>query len=739
MHRPTKLVLLILLLLSFCLTPLVGFADDLEEPPEREEERPVYKSKSKFVGEDYMDFFAAGVPDWKVGPSSLLLLSGLGAIADGARDKTSEYTTDKMMDMLKNKAKEDGIDYLSSLTNGGMAYVFTWDNGDGPEFSLDNTARTSDNFWLDTLRPKVDDRKFLQIKQYIKEQVEKNPNFAPVFITDKILADYFHTGEMFEDDMLKIPEVVDPYYGQGPNDACLGVYYPPSDWQQKGDKMLEISGVYATMMIVSPVVPDGFDTLSQSQQEEWLRTHHPQSGEPRLTDLGLAIQKSSKEGTFRAIQESGPEQGRKLFTSLSNAISQKLIGEDYLDGMIELTPENRKGFARGGAFTVTRLVKRVSITYDSSKRTRENYGCQEQFSHYIEFKRLETCRDNEKPDTLANKCYHTKYRPVYVPKKVVTFKDDEPNPPSVVDPNNVASPYADNLKITVSDDWVPDQSFQVIAVRCNSTALKNRLKDVGGEILQDERLVTVGKSQVVENDYAKFFNDLPMSFYYSGEECKKSMTCSTHPRQALKNSDAKQNQQSKNMIKEDYGAQLNYRSSNRFNLKKNGQEWEVRVDIPTIAPKGQFPELLLPDTVFSTVVVKRPDNYMSDGFLFQNKHRENLFETSNQAVLEGEVNRFYVRNEGTSDEAETHKFMLRYDYIPIIVAQIPIKMTGTDIIETAAQEETIFMSCPVVFSETDNRGILIHNEPKQEIPKATGFVDSATRQHLTITYTEELD
>lgn len=697
------------------------------------------KEKSGIMGNQYFSDFRAGIPDWKVGPSSLLLLEGLSGISDHAGEDTKKDNVDALMAALKVRAEEDHVDYLSSLKNGGQVYIFTYDNGKGPAFSLDNNKSNSVNFWLSTLRPKVSSNKFLQISKYIQDQIKRNPHFQPVFMTDKILAEHFNTGEEFFEE-IKFPDVLPSFSGQKKEDACLGVYYPPEKGEDAGEHMIQIEGVYATMLEITPVVPQGFSSLSASEKAEWKRTHQAEFSKPRLTTLGKVVEKAKASGILTAIKESGPEQSKSLMEQLKNTADVAINSSDGDEGFLELSPENQKGLARGGVFTVTRLVKRIRITYDGDKVVTRTFACQPVFSHYIvDSEVLEACKDREPPQTLANRCFHKKYRPVYRAEK------SEPNinteDKRVEDEFMSKDPYAYKLTVSASQNWEPESSYQIISVRCNKAETKSRIEYAEGQVLQDGEFITVGVSQIVKGEFANFFNDIPVSFIYSNKDCKEHMTCTTNPRQALKDSDGDSNIQDLHATDGAYGASLSGINSNKFQLKKDKKARVLRLDVPVPASIGNFDELVLPVRVAATGIARRPlDSSQGDGFAFLDGDKEPIFKSSliSEILLDGEANRFYVGHTGGGEVAENYKFEFKYYTFPEIIAKIPLKFTGDGIIETKNVSESILMSCPVVFSEKTNRGIFIENTVKEELPPATGFKNDAEREQLTITYSDVL-
>ena len=135
---------------------------------------------------------------------------------------------------------------------------------------------------------------------------------------------------------------------------------------KNNDKSIAVD--YSYRVVITPVKPKGFESLSKEEQEDWKKTHIAQELAPELTEAGKFI-RSFNLGEIRGTYNSS-EQWDDLVNKLKD-----LNNKEPYNGNVNLNAQNLKGFQRGGVYTITTYVKQVNVQASSSDIVRVDTSC----------------------------------------------------------------------------------------------------------------------------------------------------------------------------------------------------------------------------------------------------------------------------------------------------------------------------------------------------------------------------
>ena len=306
---------------------------------------------------------------------------------------------------------------------------------------------------------------------------------------------------------------------------------------------LNVSGDYSYQITITPVKPIGFENLSKEEQSEWLSTHRIQMTDPELTAFGKFV----KEYNYSNF--SGQVDSQKLWDDFKNQAEQK-SKESINSANINLSEDNLKGFQRGGAFTITTNVKKVTISTSVTTDYRDVYNC---------------VKRND------GKYYYQK-----TGQEEVRTLVSEPN----ANAGDGSQAVQRGVNFDTIGGYTPKYSYQILNVRCNRTDFDALVRNTNSKVTSGSKtLSSSAQSPVVNNKIATFYDKLDTRFFYEGKDCV--FKCSADPTgQSAGPNDGVNNVQNRGDNQSKYGAQTTEGKSNdSFSFFRDNIFKVVRFDV----------------------------------------------------------------------------------------------------------------------------------------------------------------
>ena len=445
---------------------------------------------------------------------------------------------------------------------------------------------------------------------------------------------------------------------------------------KNNDKSIAVD--YSYRVVITPVKPKGFESLSKEEQEDWKKTHIAQELAPELTEAGKFI-RSFNLGEIRGTYNSS-EQWDDLVNKLKD-----LNNKEPYNGNVNLNAQNLKGFQRGGVYTITTYVKQVNVQASSSDIVRVDTSCALTGDNSSDWKTSET-----------------------VLKKAISDVNVDGN-------KNVKS-----IQIGGNTGYSPRKSYQIINVRCNKSEFQKVVERTGSTVFSfGEGTASTAQSPVAKNRVATYFNDLNTDFFYNGKDCnfKCNATPIGNPRG---DNDASRNVQDKGDNTKKYGAQSSNISSDFFTFFRDNQVNIVRYDV--WHPTGLTSDVSYNegDKAYKTTITMDP-NGTPTGDLFNLLDNANnvlisgnTLKSNNSITLNGQYNQLGYQGAFSSDKDKEQKTNLYHVYKVNVKTNVPtLGPNGLTNTYTESTED-LAMSCPNEFNTTASVQANIYNGPRED-------------------------
>ncbi len=463
--------------------------------------------------------------------------------------------------------------------------------------------------------------------------------------------------------------------GSGPKRNSLGREHSSFE----ADKV-KVSGDYSYQITITPVKPIGFEKLSEEEQAEWLATHKSQKTEPKLTAFGEFVR------NYNYNNFSGQIDSQKLWDEFKRQAEQK-SKEEIKTENINLSEENLKGFQRGGAFTITTNVKKVTISGSVTTDYIGIYDCikgSDGKGHY----------------QLTSK----------VASRTLV---SEPN--ANAEDGSQAVPRGVNFD-TIGG-YTPKYSYQILNVRCNRTDFDALVRNTNSKVTSGAKtLSSSAQSPVVNNKIATFYDKLDTRFFYEGKDCV--FKCSADPTgQSAGSNDASNNVQNRGNNQTKYGAQTTEGNSNdsfsffRDNIFKvvrfdvwhpivDNQEMSYNADTPAYKTKLILDKTGTPKAELFSVTDEAGNIILKD------------FPTNSTLTLNGQRNKFGYQGGYASEKGKEHRTNLHFTYSVNTKISVPTLNVNGVVGSTDYGTEALDVTCDTTFNTTTPQGASVAHGPK---------------------------
>lgn len=459
---------------------------------------------------------------------------------------------------------------------------------------------------------------------------------------------------------------------------------------------LNVSGDYSYQITITPVKPIGFENLSKEEQVEWLSTHKTQMTNPELTAFGKFV----KEYNYSNF--SGQVNSQKLWDDFKKQAEEK-SKESINSPNINLSEDNLKGFQRGGAFTITTNVKKVTISTSVTTDYREVYNCVKENDGKYYYKKT----GEERVGTLVS----------------------EPNSGGV----------SKSINFDTIGGYTPKYSYQIINVRCNRNYFSDLVRNTKSKITSGSKtLSSSAQSPLVENGIATFYNNLDTKFFYKGTDC--IFKCSASPTgQSAGPNDANKNVQNRGNNKIKYGAQSKENNSNdsfsffrdnifevvRFDVWHpilNNQEMSYNPDTPAYKTKLLLDKAGTPKGELFSITDKDGNVLLKD------------FPSNSTLTLDGQINRFGYQGAYASEKGKEHKTNLNFTYSVNTKISVPTLNVNGVVSTTDYDTEALDVTCETWFNTTELGTAFVSHGPKANNYKDNSIFINGYNKSLKVSF-----
>lgn len=446
-----------------------------------------------------------------------------------------------------------------------------------------------------------------------------------------------------------------------------------------------INGIYSYYVKLIPVKPEGFETLSQEQQEEWERTHIEQALPPQKTELAdfleenkETITKLQEENDYLkglTIEEEEQEENidrRNKYNADVLALKQVIndLNDESNEAMnFEFDEDNKQGLSKGGVFTVIVMQKKIAIGF--------NHG----FKSEVE---REECNDGSS---------------------------------EIIDSKPYTHLMSTDLDIIVQNDYIIESSYQILSARCNHDDVQELANTTGSEVISENNLITVLQSPKVTEDKAEYFNDIDISFFFNSSEkgsCSNLFSCTSKQTQDNKESD---NNTYLSSVDNQLGATSNNKGASKFIFFRDNTNHIIRNNIWYLAKKDEDDNIVSSQQAESTIVnIDKNGTPNGENFKLLDKEGNTVFtgndlQNENVKILDGEHNHFNWQGKFASDNNYPHKFRLNYMY-NVISNFEGVDAFNVNGVTTSNQQSLINVVCPVKLDSKNDFTPTYFNMPK---------------------------
>jgi hypothetical protein len=437
---------------------------------------------------------------------------------------------------------------------------------------------------------------------------------------------------------------------------------------------LNVSGDYSYQITITPVKPIGFENLSKEEQVEWLSTHKTQMTNPELTAFGKFV----KEYNYSNF--SGQVDSQKLWDDFKKQAEQK-SKESINSPNINLSEDNLKGFQRGGAFTITTNVKKVTISTSVTTDYRDVYNCVKGNDGKYYYKKT----GEERVGTLVS----------------------EPNSGGV----------SKSINFDAIGGYTPKYSYQIVNVRCNRNYFSDLVKYTKSTITSGSKnLSSSAQSPLVENGIATFYNNLDTRFFYDGKDC--IFKCSASPTgQSAGPNDASNNIQNRGNNKIKYGAQtIEGDSNDSFTFFRDNIFKVVRVDVWHPIVDNNEMSYNADTPAYKTKFILRKDGTPRAELFSVTDESGNVilkdFPTNSTLTLNGQRNKFGYQGGYASEKDKEHRTNLRFTYSVNTKISVPTLNVYGVVSSTDYDTEALDVTCYTTFNTTVPQSSSVAHGPK---------------------------
>ena len=465
--------------------------------------------------------------------------------------------------------------------------------------------------------------------------------------------------------------------GSGPKRKSLGREHSSFE----ADKV-KVSGDYSYQITITPVKPIGFEKLSKEEQAEWLATHKSQKTEPKLTAFGEFVR------NYNYNNFSGQIDSQKLWDEFKRQAEQK-SKEEIKTENINLSEENLKGFQRGGAFTITTNVKKVTISGSVTTDYIGIYDCikgSDGKGHY-------QLKSKVASRTLVS----------------------EPNSGGV----------SKSINFDTIGGYTPKYSYQIINVRCNRNYFSDLVRNTKSTITSGSKnLSSSAQSPLVENGIATFYNNLDTIFFYDGKDC--IFKCSASPTgQSAGPNDASNNIQNRGNNQTKYGAQtIDGNSNDSFSFFRDNIFKVVRVDVwHPIVDNNEMSYNADTPAYKTKFILRKAGTPRAELFSVTDESGNVIlkdFPTNSTLTLNGQRNKFGYQGGYASEKDKEHRTNLRFTYSVNTKISVPTLNVYGVVSSTDYDTEALDVTCYTTFNTTvPQRASVAHG------PKANNYKDNS--------------
>ena len=505
---------------------------------------------------------------------------------------------------------------------------------------------------------------------------------------------------------------------------------------------------------MTPIYPSNLSALSLTQQAGWYKTHKSQTVTVE-TEYGKLLKSLDRDGVLKRLQDikTSDSEYQRVVKLINEAIA-KDAKKDYSDIDINLTEENQKGFARGGAFTVRRSAKYAKVDIDLDileTETTKTYertitNCNE-FTVEREAPEGVTMTRNGK-DICKNSEGRCKYDEVdHTMSRKTETKTEISNSEEV---NN------SNTKFYISQtggyDFFVD-AYQIINVVCNAEDAQPLIDLMQGEVVKNGYSVYArSKKFTSEHMLPLSSRNITAALFYGGN-CDFKFGCTPEPSKSLSASNARSNKTDNNATEIDgrklFGAQTEDANTSFIQFFRDGEKKSIRTDVWSLSNEDNngvtMPSKAL-STNFSFPNDVTPEYKEGNTGLLKlydgNGNPLNLSARDNSFFINqpGELNKIQISSmwasEGSNKDKEAKPFTATFvnHYKPLLKSTVPTSINGDPSkISTVSKEEPINATCLSGFNSKDSRLPILSIMPKYEDPKIMTYEEVSSNPDTVLT------
>lgn len=465
-----------------------------------------------------------------------------------------------------------------------------------------------------------------------------------------------------------------------------------------------ITGEYSYYIQITPVKPVGFENLSAEEKTQWYATHQTQRSSVKLTEFGTFV----RNFNFGSINgQSGSDSAWNNFVSQAQRLATKDINDT-----LELNEANKKGFQRGGVFTISTMVKRVTISASTTTQYKTTYDCVDKGNGTTQYQKVSG--------------------PVAVSKTISNPKFSDTG-------GNSSTSNSSFININSNTGYTPKTSYQIMNVRCNRD-LFNRVvaRTNSKNISYGSGSASTAQSPIVKYSTATFYNNLDINFFYGGQDC--DFKCSATPTgQSAGPNDASANVQNRGNNQSKYGAQtVDGNSNDKFSFFRDNVSHETRLDV-------WHPNSLNSDVTYNqdtpafktTVTLDTSGTPKGELFRLLDDSNSILIDGKNMTnvaskTLDRQLNRLNWQASYSSEKGKEHKVNVHYAYKVKIKTTVPIPSTNGVNSSVVVDTENLDISCTNTYNTTEPTKATIYGTPAESGYKPKTSFDKANNKYLTV-------
>ena len=456
-------------------------------------------------------------------------------------------------------------------------------------------------------------------------------------------------------------------------------------WKNSASDDMRVRGIYSYQTQIDPVVPSQINQLDQEQLNEWKRTHKSQSLSPNFirTAYATELDKIINEGLLDKIETLNPDAALQLFRSVKSRL-ETAKSKTKINQELELSSDNQKGFARGGAFTMSTRVKEVELQGQIGIQTRSVQKC------------VERKVDKVQPGLP----YNAKHCSKKGAGNTCIITDTIGEWQSAGTEKRVKPSSNDILEVSYLSNGnpIPYSSRQFIHARCNQDGVQEIVESIGGSMMSNTVISSSGRSKLYNNAIQKPITGSAANrlFFYSAD-CSQLIKCTPDKTKAPSGSDARNNVRTAGKTDDLYGAQSGGKNTSIFQFFRDGQDHKIRNDVwvPTSNASNFNPSA---KAKLTDVFLGSDGTPKNDGELLT-VSKPKIDANKDSKTTTGELNETIIAGRWASEKNKPVELRHQYYYEPSISSVIIRTVNSQGVTKSITVNEPIVSVCSPAYNQ----------------------------------------